>query len=172
MANLVTTTISGTNPQVSGMVLTNRSDITDWYKISTCPGGTGTHLHVRTPVPADTSVVGWNPIILEVIGNEGVDTTGALADIHHEFKALVNVNGYNNDWYGSQIMSNSGQNSTPFVYRSSSTYGGVTRVCFSITRKSVCANGNIWVRWWNSRSAFSSFAWAVTTSDSSTTPSF
>jgi hypothetical protein len=129
-------------------------------------------LHVRTPIAADTSVLGWDPVILEVLGDEGVDSNNNLADIHHEFKALLNVNGGNNDWYGSQIMNNSGQNSNPFVYRSASTYGGKTRVCFAIPRKDPCANGNIWVRWWNKSNVHSDFAWATATSSSLTSSVF
>ena len=128
-------------------------------------------LHVRTPIPADASVIGWNPIILEVLGGEGVDSNNALADIHHEFKALLNTSAAN-DWYGSQIMNNSGTNSTPFVYRSASTYGGKTRVCFAIPRKDPCANGNIWVRWWNKSDVHSDYAWGTTTSSSSTSGGF
>lgn len=143
------------------MVQGSNSDITPWYKIDYSLDS-NSYLHVRTPLPADTSYLGWNPSILEVYGvmaNSG----SAL----HDFKALLNVNGYNNDWYGSQIKMNAGYNSTPVVYRSASTYGGVTRVCFYVNQTYTAGEkGFIFIRWWNNSGAWNNYAWAYTTSTS------
>lgn len=162
MANLQATVVSGTL-KVSGQMLNGtNSDQTPWYRIS-YTGSTALYIHVRLPLPADTSYLGWNPSILEVMGFNGYS-----GDKCHDFKALLNVNGYNNDWYGSQIPMNDGYNSSPSVYRSSSTYGGQTRVCFSVRQDQNGEPGHLFIRWWNNQGAWNSFAWAYTTSNSAT----
>jgi hypothetical protein len=126
MANLVSTTVTG-KLRVDGQMLggTN-SDQTPWYQIS-YTGSTTAYIHVRLPLPADTTYLGWNPSILEVYGFNGYS-----GDKVHDFKAVLNVNGYDNGWYGSQIPMNDGYQSSPTVYRSTNTYDGKTRVCFSV----------------------------------------
>lgn len=162
MASLQSTSVSGTLNVGGQMVQGSNSDITPWYKIYTSVDS-NFYLHVRTPLPADTSYLGWNPSILEVYGVMG-NNGNALYD----FKALVNVNGYNNDWYGSQIkMNKSYSGSTPVVYRSSSTYGGVTRVCYYVEISGTAGEKiTMYTRWWNNSSAWNHYAWAYTTSTS------
>lgn len=157
MASLITTTVNNKMTVAnSGLIFSTNSDITDWYQLYHCDGGATTRLHVRTPIPADIAGIGWNPIILEVHGHH------SYAGEHvHDFKALVNVNGYNNDWYGSQVVSQSGYASNPYVYRSSSTYGGRQRVCFSVDKLGGCSAGWLWVRWWNGSGQWNSYAWGV-----------
>lgn len=159
MATLNNTTVSGLLT-VTGGATNNLSDITDWYRLYHCDGTNTNRLHVRTPIPADTTLLGWNPVILEVAGHHSYE-----AEKVHDFKALLNVNGYDNTWFGSQIVTNSGYDSSPFVYRSSSTYGGKTRVCFSVNKLPYCYAGYLWVRWWNGKSYVNDFAWAVSSSN-------
>lgn len=169
MANLISTTINGTLTVTGQMLNGSNSDQTPWYKIVFYVVG-GSYYHVRTPLPADTTYLGWNPSILEVYGYHGIGET-ATSRIH-DFKALINVNGYDNGWYGSQIPMNDGYNSTPIVYRSTNTYGGKTRVCFSIPNQtSPPLDGTyayLFIRWWNNQGAWNSYAWAHASSNSST----
>lgn len=162
MANLVGTTING-KLTIAGTGLiasASTANVTDWYKLYHCDGSGTTRLHVRTPLGAEYSPLGWNPSILEVTGHH---TYGG--EHVHDFKAVVNVNGYNNDWYGSQIRSDAGYSSAPFVYRSTNQYGGVQRVCFAVNKEPGCQNGWLWVRWFNNAGWYNSYAWAVTSSN-------
>lgn len=162
MATLTTTTITGRLTVLGQMTSGSNSDQTPWYKISyTDEGGTQSFVHVRLPLPADTSYLGWNPSILEVLGYNGYS-----GDKVHDFKALLNVNGYDNTWYGSLIPMNDGYQSSVFVYRSTNTYGGVTRVCFSVNLAKTGEPAHLFIRWWNNMAAWNSFAWAYTTSSS------
>jgi hypothetical protein len=149
---------------VTGVIKQQGEDISPWHYMSHCANGTDTtpnyaggRLHVRTPIRADNSHIGWNPIIMEV---RGYHTYSGEAT--HNFKAVLNTNGYNNDWYGSQIKADSGYNSLPLVYKSTNTYGGYHRVCFSVTKIGCCCTGHIWVRFWNNTvSAPYDYAWAT-----------
>lgn len=167
MASLSTTNIDGKMTVAnSGKIASNSNgNVTDWYKLYHCHDSNGatTRLHVRTPLGADYSPLGWNPAILEVHGHH---TYGG--EHVHDFKAVVNVNGYNNDWYGSQIRSDAGYQSNPHVYRSTSTYGGIQRVCFAVDKYPGCHNGWLWVRWFNHSGWHDSYAWATTSSNNNT----
>lgn len=145
------------------------SDVSPWKYLYHCADATSTaicnptyscgRLHVRTPIPADTSALGWNPIILHVVGFHTYS-----GERTSDWKGLINVNGDNNSWYGSQIFSNRGDPnypSNPFVYRSNSTYGGKQRVCFAINKIGCCCVGWLWVRWFNGSQWFNDFAWAT-----------
>ena len=162
MANLVATTISGSLSVGGSLLPGTTSDQTPWYRIS-YTGTSSAYRHIRTPLPADTSYLGWNPSILEVYG-----FLGYSGDKTYDFKALVNVNGYDNQWYGSQIPMNDSYSATPTVYRSTSTYGGVTRVCFSIPESLANEPAYLFIRWWNNMAAWNNYAWANTTSASTT----
>lgn len=113
-------------------------------------------LHIRTPLGAEQSALGWNPSIIEVVGHHSYN-----GEHVHDFKAVVNVNGYDNGWYGSQIRSNAGYQSNPFIYRSTNQYGGTQRVCIAIDKELGCQNGWVWVRWFNNSGWHNSFAWAT-----------
>ena len=172
MASLVDTTVNGDLNINGNTYRTGGSNITPWQQLShcVCPSSDGTsdcigngraYLHVRTPLPADNVVMGWNPIILEVVGYHTYSGENV-----HDFKALLNTNGYDNSWYGSQIKTNSSlTGSNPYVYRSTNTYGGYTRVCFAVNKISCCCTGNLWVRWWNNTSYFTDYPWATETAD-------
>ena len=160
----------------STAIIDGQSDSTEWYQLShcVCPSSDGTsdcigngraYLHVRTPYPADNAAgIGWNPYLLEVVGYHSYS-----GERWHDFKAIVNNNGYDNTFYGSQIRVNTGNsNSNPYVYRSSATYGGYTRMCFAIGKISCCCTGNLWVRMWNMGGFRTSYAWATETADTNT----
>jgi len=170
MAQLQTTQVNGLLRVNGGMHRSGNSDITEWHRFyhCVCPDtttgpsdcrGTGLpFLHVRTPIPADVDGIGWNPIILEVKGFHSYS-----GEYTHDWKALLNINGYNNAWFGSQIMNNNGAGSAggsePYVYRSTNTYGGRQRVCFSMRKISCCCVGWYWVRWYNRSDHRNSFPW-------------
>jgi hypothetical protein len=156
MATLQTTTING-DLTGSTAILDQQSDMSEWYRLNhcICPAdpapapsdcrGTGlAFLHVRTPIPAENNRgLGWNPYMIEVVGYHTYS-----GERFHDFAAIVNNNGYNNDFYGSQIKINRGNAaSSPFVYRSASTYGGSRRLCFAVGKVSCCCTGYLWVRW-------------------------
>ena len=141
---------------------TGNSNVTEWVELSHCFGTypEPNRLHVRTPLPAEIGSIGWNPIILEVVGYHSYS-----GEYTHDFKALCNVNGYDGAWYGSQIMVNDGQNSAPFVYRSSNYYGGSRRVCYAVNKLTCCCQGRIWTRWWNASNYRADYAWGTAASN-------
>jgi len=165
MATLKDTTSSDTLT-INNICREAGSDVTRWYKLNHCQNATSTsicnptyscgYLHVRTPLPADNVAMGWNPIILEVVGQHSYG-----GSYTHDWKALLNTNGYNNGWYGSQIVMNDSNHSAMNVYRSSGTYGGYTRVCFAVPKIGCCCTGALWVRWYNSSSFIDSYPWAT-----------
>lgn len=182
MAALTNTTVL-TNISGASYILDSPTDMSEWYKLShcVCPGsgpsdclGNGlAYLHVRTPVPADASGgMGWNPYVLEVTGYHTYS-----AECFHDFKAVVNTTGDgNNTWYGSQVRINRtgaggamSPASNPYVYRSATTYGGYSRMCFAVRKTSCCCTGYIWVRWWTNAGTRTSFSWGTFHSDSQTT---
>ena len=180
MANLQATTVAG-NVTGTSYILDNSTDISEWYKLShcICPGsgpsdclGTGlAYLHVRTPLPTTIAEgMGWNPYMLEVVGYHTYS-----AECFHDFRAIVNTNGYDDTWYGNQVRINrSGAGglmtpaSSPYVYRSASTYGGKTRLCFAVRKYSCCCTGYLWVRWWTNAGKRADYSWATFHSDSQT----
>lgn len=173
MASLTDTTVSG-DLTVNGWAYKSGPDLTPWKQMSHCPAATLSsqgRLHIRTPLPADNAAMGWNPIILEVVGYHSYS-----GEFVEDFKALLNTNGYDNSWYGSQIAVNDSlANSQPYIYRSTNTYGSYKRVCFSVSQLYCCCTGNIWIRWWNGSTWFEDYAWASTSaydSQSSPVPQF
>jgi len=177
MAQLQTTQVNGLLTVNGGMHRSGNSDMTEWFRIYHCVDATSTAIcnptyscgwiHVRTPIPADVDGIGWNPIILEV---KGFHTYSGEST--HDFKALLNINGYNNAFFGSQIFANNGVSSDPYVYRSSSTYGGRQRICFSMRKIGCCCVGWFWVRWWNRSDHRTSFPFATAAHNSQTTVVF
>lgn len=173
MASLQSTTVNGLLTVTGNTVRSGNSNITPWTQLYHCADADSTAecnptyscgwLHVRTPIPADNVAMGWNPIILEVVGYHTYS-----GEYVEDFKALLNTNGYNNDWYGSQIKVNDSYQTTPFVYRSTSTYGGYTRVCFAVQKIGCCCTGNLWVRWWNRSDLWQDYPWATTARNSNT----
>lgn len=172
MANLRQTTAGKTT--VTGAVLPSQINSSEWIKLShcVCPAPDGTsdcigngrpYLHVRTPIPADNAAgnIGWIPWLLEVTGYHTYS-----GERFHDFKAVVNNNGYDDSFYGSQVRVNRGNgNSQPYVYRSSSTYGGYRRLCFAVGKISCCCTGYLWVRAWYQLTHRISYPWATTTAD-------
>lgn len=177
----VDTTING-NFTSSTAILDGQSDMTEWTQLNhcVCPSSDGTsdclgngraYLHVRTPIPADNgaSGIGWGPYILEVVGYHSYS-----GERWHDFKAIVNTSGYtDNSFYGSQIKVNTGNaSSNPYVYRSSSTYGGYRRMCFAVGKISCCCTGNLWVRIWTNSGYRADYAWATETADTNSATRF
>lgn len=181
MASLQSTTLSG-NLTGASYILDQNTDMSEWYKIShcICPGdpapapsdcrGTGlAYLHVRTPIPTKIADgMGWNPYILEVVGYHTYS-----GECFHDFKAVVNTNGYNDGFYGSYVrVDKSLSTSNPWVYESASTYGGKNRLCFAVRKVSCCCTGYIWIRWWTNAGKRTDYSWATWHSDSGTTAYF
>ena len=170
MATFNNTTITG-NMYSNSAVLDSFSDTTEWYRIDCCVGS-GSYIHVRTPWPANDASLGWIPYMLEVVGFGG----GTANAYQYDFKAIVNTSGDgNNTWYGSQVKVGNNITHAPYVYRSSSSYGGYSRMCFSIKRPyTTCPGGGtyVWVKIWEYSGYRTSYAWAVTSTSSSTTAAY
>lgn len=165
MANLVTSTING-DLAAPTHILDGQSDMSEWYKLYHCadapdasPAYSAGYLHVRTPIPTKIADgMGWNPYILEVTGYHSYG-----GEYFHNFKAIVNTHGDNDVFYGSQVRIDRGSSgSQPYVYESSSTYGGKKRLCFSVGKMGCCCVGFLWVRWWTNAGKRTDFAWATT----------
>lgn len=170
MASLQDTTVNGLLTITGNTVLTGNSNVSPWQQLSHCPtqySVANNRLHVRTPIPG--GALGWNPFILEVVGYHSYS-----GEVFEDFKAVLNINGGQgapSGWYGSQIFSNNGTNTSPYVYLSNNTYGGEYRVCFSTNMISCCCTGNIWARWYNGASYWDSYPWATASySDSQGSP--
>ena len=177
MASLQDSTVNGLLTITGNTVTYGNTNITPWTQLSHCADATSTsicnpvyscgRLHVRTPLNA--AALGWNPAILEVVG---VHTYSG--EVVEDWKAVINVNGYQGaptGWYGSQVFSDNGTNSQPYVYISNSTYGGAYRVCFSTNKIGCCCAGTIYVRWRNVSSYWNDYAWATGAySDSQASP--
>jgi hypothetical protein len=168
MATLTNLTVNG-NLTGADYVRDINSDISEWQKIShcICDGsaysdclGTGyPYLHVRTPWSAeDFGGMGWNPYMFEVVGYHTYS-----GEYWHDFRAIVNTTGDgNNSFYGSQVRVNRGNaNSSPVVYRSTNTYGGHRRLCFSVGKMSCCCTGYFWARAWTNAGGRTSYPWAT-----------
>lgn len=181
MSTLQATTING-SINTTDVMLDGQNDFTEWYKLShcICPSdpapapsdcrGTGlAFLHVRTPLPIEVAAgLGWNPYQLEVVGYHTYS-----AEKWHDFTAVVNTHGDNGTFFGSQIKINRGKaTSQPYVYASSSTYGGYKRLCFAVGKESCCCTGLLWVRWGTNSTFRSSYPWATFHSSSGTTAYF
>lgn len=179
MANLQSTTFTGTGEVIASEVYVSGSGMTPWKTIFMCPGGAspgnnGSWIHIRTPCPATnaSSGSGWNPSIVEVKGYHSYYGTYT-----YDFQAVINSSGYaDNTWY-SNIRVNRGntggtQNNPPtgtlpVVYRSTNTYNSYERVCIALPRAACCCNGWSWVRWWNNTGILDSVAWATSGTNSS-----
>lgn len=158
MANFKETLVNG-SLEVLGKTNLSASDVTGWHKIE-FTGSTNNYMHVRTPLRAHSTHLGWNPCILQVTGQ-----VGNSGQIIHDFKALVNTNGYTeDDFYGSQIPVDVGTGSEPFVYQSTNAYGGYKRVCFSV-KQNVQEQGYLYIRWFNQWSAINDYPWGYNTSN-------
>ena len=150
----------------STALLDSASDMSEWYRIATPTVSSASYVHIRTPWPTDAGAgMGWNPYIIEVVGYGYRYSTAYNLDL----KAVVNTTGDgNNTWYGNQIKVNATTSATPYVYRSTSAYGGYTRVCFSLYILANQAVGYIWIKCWTNAGYRTSYAWAQTTSGSQT----
>lgn len=180
MAQLKTTVISG-DIAGSSYVIDNSLEKSEWVKLSHCIcndteisdcKGTGLPwLHVRTPLGTDNADgVGWNPYIIEVVGYHTYS-----AECFHDFKAVVNTNGYSqtrdpvngNAFYGSQVrVNNTGTGplqsaSSPYIYESNETYGGTNRLCFAVRKVSCCCTGILWVRFWKNGQMSRTYTWGT-----------
>lgn len=163
MASLTNTSINGIIRARDG-VYPAGSNVTPWYRIYHCADGTDTNpvyaggwLHIRTPLPATNAApgMGWNPSIVEVVGFHTYD-----GGYTHDFKTVINSSGYSdNSWYSNTTV-NVG-NTTPYVYRSSGTYGSYQRVCIAVPKVGCCCVGWIWVRWWGNSGYRDNYAWAT-----------
>jgi hypothetical protein len=164
-----------TESSVSGMLTTNGvhypagESMTEWYNIYHCTNDTldsAQWVHVRTPVPADIlGGVTYMPWLLEV---KGYHTYGG--ESYHDWACVINVDA--GDGFTANIRRDSGYTSSPYVYRSTSLYGGTKRVCFSMRKQGCCCNGWFWVRWNINNGFRTNYAWGKIGTTSQTTAAF
>lgn len=166
MATLQQTTIN-TGLKTTSFMRDTGSDISEWYKLSNCDCHSGVDgrsdcvgnghpwLHVRTPWPADnTSISSWNPYIIEVVGFHSYS-----GEKFHDWKGVVNTDN-NNNFYGANVRSNTGNDSAHF-YRSSNTYGGYRRLVVVVEKISCCCAGSLWIRARQNSGFRADYAWAT-----------
>jgi hypothetical protein len=166
-----TTTVSASVFQTSGVHFPSGESMTEWYNIYHCTNDTQDSagwIHIRTPIPADAAAgVGWVPYLLEVKGYHTYS-----GEYSGRWGAIVNTTGDgNNSWYGSQIKYNN-SNYSPYVYRSSNTYGGYSRMCFSMSKNGCCCNGWLWVRVNINHQFRNSYPWGKIGTTSQTSAAF
>jgi hypothetical protein len=169
--NQNTSTMNSSVFQTSGVHYPSGEAMTEWYNIYHCTNDTvdsAGWIHIRTPIPADANAgVGWIPYMLEV---KGYHTYGG--EYSGRWGAIVNTTGDgNNSWYGSQIKYNN-SNYSPYVYRSTNTYGGYTRMCFAMSKNGCCCNGWLWVRMNINNGFRNSYPWGKIGTTSQTTAAF
>jgi len=97
---------------------------------------------------------------------------GFMYEHHYQLKLLI----YDDSFYGSAVRINrSGAGgamtpaSSPYVYESSTTYGGKKRLCFAVRKYTCCCTGYLWVRWWTNAGKRTDYSWATFHSNSGTT---
>lgn len=162
MAVLTSTTVNGTL-SASGGILNSGQDFTPWYRIYHCADAPDTNpayaagwIHVRTPLPAESSAFSYIPSLLEV---KGFHTYSG--EHTHYWKAVVNVTDTN--VFQANVRVNAGNTTGgPRVYRSNNTYGSYRRVCFAMQKIGCCCVGWFWVRWRMNSSWFTNHPWATT----------
>ena len=145
------------------------SDQSPWTKLSFTPGSVN-YTHIRTPIPANNTALAWNPIIVEFIGWKS--TQGGMASKYYEGKILYNENGSTGAFYTPAQFNQSDLES---AYKSTNQYNGAYRVCFSLRNYFPGAGGyydglplQLWVRFWNNQSYWSSHSYGYTWSNSAT----
>jgi hypothetical protein len=87
----------------------------------------------------------------------------------HYFKTIVNSD--ENNSFQANVRVNAG-NSTPRFYRSDSSYGGKTRVCFAMQKVGCCCNGWFWTRWRMNENFWNDYPYGITADGVSTTNMF
>lgn len=138
------------------------SDQSPWTKLSFTPGNSD-WTHIRTPIPANNTALAWNPIIVEFIGWQS--TQGGSASKYYEGKILYNENGSNGTFYTPAQFN---QSRLEAAYKSTNQYNGAYRVCFSLQSYTDTNPMQLWVRFWNNQSYWSSHSYGYTWSNSTT----
>lgn len=170
MASLTSLALSSTYLTASN-IHQEGGGCTPWIRIWHCgdcpstsdcnPTYSGGYLHLRTPLPCESySPIRNEPLMFEITAfhtYSGEYTT--------DVKAVVNIDGSDNLESNVRTNVSYGLSFEPYFYKSSSTYGGYKRLCFSVQKVGCCCVGYLWIRWWGSSTAtnlWNNHAWGTT----------
>ena len=172
MANISSAALGGNSLAVSSGIVQTGGGCTPWMRLYHCgdcpstadcnPTYSGGYLHVRTPIPCESySAIRNNPLMLELMAFHTYS-----GEYTSDFKTVVNIDGSDNLEYNVRVNAGSyGLSYDPYFYKSSNTYGGYKRLCFSTQKVGCCCVGWLWVRWWGNATAISlwnNYAWGQT----------
>jgi hypothetical protein len=133
--------------------------ITEWTAFTHCSTPDNANfLHIRTPIITDPSgsYGAYQPVAMEIYGYHNY-----AAENFHDCTVVVNTTASGN--FQANLRADNNNHSSLTVYRSSSTYNGYNRICFSVPKNGCCCVGAIWVRfrWWNGLPT-DNYAWGHT----------
>jgi hypothetical protein len=173
MAEFQSTTLNG-NSISANYVWQSGSDVTPWMRLYHCadapdasPSYSAGYLHVRTPIPIEGYGAIQNiPTMLEIVGFHTYD-----GNLTHDSKTIINVNESDAFQYNVRVNVSYGS-LAPYLYKSTSTYGGYKRLCFSVRKEGCCCVGWLWIRWWMNSNLWNNYAWGQTGGASQTTSYF
>jgi len=136
--------------------------VTEWWTNSSCtsPDSAG-YMHVRMPVITDPAGYDnvWSPIIIQI--KYFHNYTGGHNIVGH-WKQNTNGSG-SGGLYVAQIEGHQLGSAGVNFYRSSNTYNGKYRLCFSIPKDGCCCVGRVWVRWyWGGNNPTDGYGWGQT----------
>ena len=133
--------------------------ITEWTAFTHCSTPDNANfLHIRTPIIAHPSgsYGAYQPVAMEIYGYHNY-----AAENFHDCTVVVNTTA--SGAFQANLRADNNNHNSLTVYRSSSTYNGYNRVCFSVPKNSCCCVGAIWVRfrWWSGLPT-DNYAWGHT----------
>jgi|13_taG_2_1085334.scaffolds.fasta_scaffold06358_2 hypothetical protein len=136
--------------------------VTEWWTNTSCtsPDNAG-YMHVRMPVVSDPAGYDnvWSPIIIQI--KYFHNYTGGHNIVGH-WKQNTNGSG-SGGLYVAQIEGHQLGSAGVNFYRSSNTYNGKYRLCFSIPKDGCCCVGRVWVRWyWGGNNPTDGYGWGQT----------
>jgi hypothetical protein len=155
MASLQSMALGGNPLNVTGGIHQQGGGCTPWTRLYHCgdcpstadcnPTYSGGYLHIRTPIPCESySTIRNVPLMFEIMAFHTYS-----GEYTSDFKFIINIDGSDNLESNGRVNAGSyGLSYEPFFYKSSSTYGGYKRLCFSVQKIGCCCVGWIWMRWW------------------------
>jgi len=172
MASLQSIALGGNPLNVTGGIFQQGGGCTPWTRLYHCgdcpstadcnPTYSGGYLHIRTPIPCESySSIRNVPFMFEIIAFHTYS-----GEYTSDFKFIINIDGSDNLESSGRVNAGSyGLSYEPYFYKSSSTYGGYKRLCFSVQKIGCCCVGWIWMRWWGDSTAtnlWNHYSWGQT----------
>lgn len=169
MASLQSISLGG-NYISAGNIHQEGGGCTPWTRIWHCgdcpstsdcnPTYSGGYLHLRTPIPCESySAIRNVPFMIEITAFHTYS-----GELTTDCKAIINIDGSDNLESNVRVNVSYGLSFEPYFYKSSSSYGGYKRLCFSVQKIGCCCVGYLWVRWWGGPTATSlwnNYSWGT-----------